>query len=435
MQPATTPPSASASSGASYLSSVYNAYVSTLALSKDDSYVAEAVFCAYLSNIIHNPPEPVWLQVIGPPSSHKTESLRPYLGYEDTIDVSSLTPNSLISGYRDPDDNDPSLILKLDGKVLLIKDLTAIHSMDRISRDKIYGDLRDAFDGLCSKASGTAGLVRYTARFGVLCAVTEIVDAFARESQQLGERFLSFRTFRYMPSHRQACDYLRHVTAVAPSKHHWRTTLRTVVWDALTALKQQSRNPSFTLPSPTDTQREVVIALAHLISQFRTSPINDTPVTGEMASRLVQQLTAITSCRAFADGRTEWNDDDLSLARRIALDTLPVQRRRLLMTLYHKDTLPPPPMSATQLAAMARCTVSEAASLMRQYTHTNLVSIARPDGPSRERRYTLSPDVRDLIRFCGLLSIGHHLPGLWSRQAQTVVPDAGTPQHGKPATA
>jgi hypothetical protein len=387
------------------------AYNTCLNLAEDDRYISDVLTSVYLSNVVSQVSEPVWIQVIGPPSSHKTESLRPLLTYMDSIPLSSLTANGLVSGHRDKDGNDPSLILKLDGKNLVIKDMTALHTMPRADRDKVFGDLRDAFDGSCSKASGMSGFTAYKARFGVVCAVTEVVDAFSKESQQLGERFLSFRTFRYLPTHRDACIYLQHVLSVAAEKAQWRSHLCATVEDAFSAIK--TRYAHYGPPSMSDEIRQQVIILAHLLTQFRTTPVNSTPITGEMASRVVQQLVNLGDIHACADNRTEWNEDDLSLIRRIVIDTLPVQRRRLITVLYHNPTICPPPMGIEQLSNMSRMTQNEVSDLMAQYSHTGLVDLQVHT--NRNYLYSLTPETRELLREVGLFHIGAHLPGIWRR--------------------
>lgn len=400
------------------LQQIKEVYNTCLNLSEDDQYIADVLTSAYLSNVVSQVSEPVWMQVIGPPSSHKTESLRPLLTYGDSIPLSSITVNGLVSGHRDKDGNDPSLILHLNGKNLIIKDMTTLHTMPRSDRDKIFGDLRDAFDGSCSKASGTAGFTNYKARFGVLCAVTEVVDAFQKESQQLGERFLSFRTFRYLPTHRDACTYLRHVLSAAHDKAVWRLRLVQTVIDCFGSIKQ--RYALYGPPSMSDEIRAQLIAMAHLLTQFRTSPVNNTPITGEMASRVVQQLVNLGDIHACSDNRSEWNDDDLSLIRRIVVDTLPVQRRRLITVLYHNRDICPPAMGVDQLARMSRMTQSEVMDLMAQYTHTSLVDIQVLG--DQTYRYSLTRETREMLREVRLFDPGKHLPGLWIGSSRSASP-------------
>ncbi len=400
---------------ASPLSIVHDIYVETLHLSPDDSVIAEVILCAYMSNLIEFTKEPVWLQIVGSPASHKTESLRPYLDYGSTEAISSITSNSLISGYRDNDGNDPSMILRLDGRVLVVKDMTAIHSMDKVSRDKIFGDLRDAFDGVCAKASGTAGVTQYRATFGMIFAITEVIDDLAAKFQQLGERFLTFRTYRYQPSHRQCCEIIHGVLEAARDKDRWQAKFRTIVQDQLDAIRAIARTCG--QPQIPDEIVKPLEAMSHILSYCRTSPIGTHPVSGEMGSRVAQQLMNIGSVRCIADLRSCWDQSDLTFIRRIVLDTLPIQRRRILQNLYGNFREPPLPITVKQLAQRSQCTVDEIKSILLQYLHTRLVV---PDTTFRDRepRYVLHPDIRHLFDLTGLLEIGPHLPGKFIKNKQ-----------------
>jgi hypothetical protein len=97
----------------------------------------------------------------------KTELLSALQKRPSAYFLSSLPEKTLISGYRDPKhkDRDPSLLPQLDGKVLVIKDLSPLLSMRRESRNQILGDLRDAYDGFTDQGRGNLGRVYYTARF------------------------------------------------------------------------------------------------------------------------------------------------------------------------------------------------------------------------------------------------------------------------------
>ena len=80
------------------------------------------------------------------------------------------------------------------GKVLFIKDFTAILNLHRDALQQILGDFRDAYDGEMAKAFGSqAGTRSFRSRFGIVAAVTPAIDKFATTNQQLGERFLTIR--------------------------------------------------------------------------------------------------------------------------------------------------------------------------------------------------------------------------------------------------
>jgi len=137
--------------------------------------------------------KPVWVYIVGPPGSGKTEVLQAWDEHEDVYLLTSLTPQTLVSGYVGDGDNDPSLIPKLAGKILVIKDFTVLLKERHEIASAILSQLRDAFDGSIRKAFGTGKDRKYTAKFGVIAAVTHELDKHIGKLSSLGERFLVCR--------------------------------------------------------------------------------------------------------------------------------------------------------------------------------------------------------------------------------------------------
>ena len=90
---------------------------------------------------------PVWVFLVGPPGSAKTAVLASLNTYQKIYSTSSLTVHALISGANWKDSADPSLIPRLNGTVMVIKDFTSILSMRDTEKDEIFGILRDSYDG------------------------------------------------------------------------------------------------------------------------------------------------------------------------------------------------------------------------------------------------------------------------------------------------
>ncbi len=68
--------------------------------------------------------DPIWLFLVAPPGSLKTELIMSMADAPLIVTTTSLTPHVLISGFPSAGGGDPSLIPKLNGKVLTIKDFT-----------------------------------------------------------------------------------------------------------------------------------------------------------------------------------------------------------------------------------------------------------------------------------------------------------------------
>lgn len=149
-------------------------------------------FAAIIANL-KTKGRPVWLLFIGPPGCGKTLPMMAVRFAPYVHMTSAFRPTALISGYGMKGGEDMSLIPKLHGKVLLVKDMSSLLSQHKEVVAEVLGLLRDAYDGSCSRPFGTGVERTYTSRFGFIGATTPIIDAHWSLNQQLGERFLRYR--------------------------------------------------------------------------------------------------------------------------------------------------------------------------------------------------------------------------------------------------
>jgi len=318
------------------LKTVKNKFQDILQFTDDDKWLFDIVPSIMLATMHENMMSPIWMYIIGPPGSGKTESISPYSVLPNTMFVSTMTENTLASGYRDDKKKeDPSLLLKLDKKVLVVKDISCLINDSKEKVTKIWGDLRDAYDGCFSKSSGTQGLVEYKARFGCIMCATGSIDTFNESHQQLGERFLAFRIHRRIMTVREASKYAHRIFKSIKNKAAWRKELETVVYDqVINAYNWLKKNPG--LPDVATKYENEICDLSAIVAILRTSPIGFKAEQPELPSRLMLQLTGLGQAHALIDGRTEWNDEDTALIKRVALDTFPIDKRRLLQVLYRR---------------------------------------------------------------------------------------------------
>ncbi len=273
--------------------------------------------------------DPVWLFIIAGPGDGKTEAIRSLSSHEDIFAVSSLTPGALISGYiNDNDGPDPSLLPKLDGKVLTVKDFTAVLTMNKDARTEILGTLRDAYDGEACKAFGTGEVKTYKSRFGMLAAVTPVIESHWSVSAQLGERFLRFRlrSGRRVEKTRRALfnandeKKMRHETTAA----------------ALGVLAQQPVTPTI----PNDME-ERLIHLADFVSRARSEVARNKHgiieyVTGiEVGTRVGKSLKKLAMGIAMARGVAVVDEDVYRIILRVGMDCIPSMRATLVRSLWN----------------------------------------------------------------------------------------------------
>lgn len=268
---------------------------------------------------IQLPGDPLWMFIVAPPGSGKTMLLSSLQLSPAAVFKSSLTPKSLISGFRS-DEGDPSLIPRLTGKVLILKDYTEITSMGREVQEEIYGILRGAYDGHCEKTFGN-GLTRsyHNCHFAMLAGVTDVIYGDDRAS--LGERFL-----KYQLVSSQEIDATKHIIAAITGMAQQveaEDFLRRVAASFLNRDITQGKIPN---PEPWLVNR--VVALSQVISHLRaTVPRigrNDELAyrpSPEVGTRIAKQLIKLGQCLAIIYGKTRIDKDCWQLMRRVALDT------------------------------------------------------------------------------------------------------------------
>lgn len=157
----------------------------------DEDFETAAALCLgiCLTDNLHD--SPIWLYVIGPPSSGKTEILMSLQGSERVVYQSSMSQHSLVSGWNSTPD--PSLLPKFNHRTAVFKDGTSLLTMHPEAKKEIYSVLRDAYDGELIKVYGHLTRHYTDLHFSILIGVTEAIYADSQAS--MGDRFLKF----YMP--------------------------------------------------------------------------------------------------------------------------------------------------------------------------------------------------------------------------------------------
>jgi hypothetical protein len=107
------------------------------------------------------PGDPVWLGVIAPPSSAKTEILNSLLRLTYAEPTATLTPAALLSGTPKKQRNKGAkggLLPKIgDFGILVLKDFGSVLSMRPDTKAEILAALREIYDGSWTRHIGTDG--------------------------------------------------------------------------------------------------------------------------------------------------------------------------------------------------------------------------------------------------------------------------------------
>src|SRR5262249_24772553 len=140
--------------------------LSTASYSHDVLELALAVATSVDISLVTKSP-PVWLWVVGPPGSGKTQTILPLSGSSYVEFIDSLTDAAFASGYINDHTGEPpdDLLPKLHRRCLTVKDLTTIFSLRDDKVKKFLGDLQSIYDGSYAKSTGTRGTIRYDSTF------------------------------------------------------------------------------------------------------------------------------------------------------------------------------------------------------------------------------------------------------------------------------
>src|SRR5262245_28953803 len=136
--------------------------------------------------------DPLWMFLVAPPSSGKTEIINSLRDVPDVFTLSTLTPQTFASGFEKKG-VETSLLPKLTRKVITLKDFGTVLTMYHEKRAEILGQLREIYDGAFSKAWGNGRSLNWTGKVGLLAGVTGVIDREYALSAALGERFLMYR--------------------------------------------------------------------------------------------------------------------------------------------------------------------------------------------------------------------------------------------------
>jgi len=298
---------------------VYKAYRRWLHL--PDTDVLDVLYGTMLANRISG--DPLWLFLIGAPGAAKTELLMCFDGAPLVVTTTSLTPHALVSGATGMGGADPSLIPRLNGKVLVIKDFTTIMSTNPTARDEVFGVLRDAFDGKTEKVFGS-GIVRsHTSLFGLIAGVTPRIDMLDYLHASLGERFIKYRIGMGAEAGMSQQALIETVIENIAQENHIRSDLQKVAAAALDFKVEQLPDIPPTAIRELSAISEIVAAMRGVVVRERYSGEVLYEPTPEIGTRLAKQFTKLALGIALFRRLPALNADVLRIVKQVAKDTVP----------------------------------------------------------------------------------------------------------------
>lgn len=271
--------------------------------------------------------ESVWLLIVAPPGATKSELLRTLYGHPSVYPLSELTARTFASGL-DSAGGDPSLLTRLDDQILVLKDLTTVLEMARDERQSIFAQLREIYDGRFDKAWGTGREIHWEGRLGFLAGVTPIIDRHHAALSVLGERFTLLRP---ITANRE--QLARQALEIADHTEQMRSELAHAMQNFLAS--RQDRVPFVSAEI-----RDSLARVADFVTRARSGVVRDGRQRDidyapepEAPTRFAKVMYSLASGIAVAHDNDEVGSRELTLVLRVALDCLPVIRRRVIAAL------------------------------------------------------------------------------------------------------
>lgn len=276
--------------------------------------------------------DPVSLYVIGPPSVGKTEVLRALNSYPKVYPISTLTPNTLISGMKG---QGRSLLLSLkdSGKsIVIVKDFTTILETKADARAELISQIREVMDGSYRKSFGTGKTISWEGKLSLICGVTPVIDRYHSVHSVLGERFLNFR-FEANEEDRMS------EKAISMTGHEkaMRRELQGITSDFL----QQFQTPKIECIKVADDIKTKIFGLVSLVAKGRTGVSRDhyTQMIDylpqpEGTPRLIKQIWTLGCGISVIQRKDEIDNVIYSILKQVGRDSLPNHRDRILETMF-----------------------------------------------------------------------------------------------------
>lgn len=329
------------------IENVYKAFAKIALIDRELIDIASAVAISPLAGL----EVPLWVAIVGVPSSGKTELVRALKGKElaHAYFLDTMTSNPFASGYVAPKGHKSfDLLSELDAKCLIIRDMTTMFSLADETLKKLLGELVAIYDAEFAKYSPTKGLQEFNAQFSLLgCITPAALDRHARYLAMIGARMLFVRVNNLTDDAKQRGFEIA-----------WGSQNRKgLVNEARTALRTYLQQVCKNIPTVSfedERVQERLNALATLISRARgvaitkavefendegqrrkTYEIEELQV--EEPWRALLQLRSLGRALAIVRGKSEVGEEEIQTLLRVALSSMPPERAELIGAFVRKD--------------------------------------------------------------------------------------------------
>ena len=275
--------------------------------------------------------DPVWLFIVGSSGSAKTAlAITALSALPNTHVISDLTSSTFLSGYG----SGKKGLLHYIGKhgILLWKDFTTLLSKKQETRDEIIAQLREIHDGRMVKFTGSSDMLDWAGKVTCIAATTQTVERAWAMHREMGERWVQVRW--------RSGDPVLTAEAAHRQAGHKRAIAEKIIQLTREFVDHGTLNQAALLSqSVINVSSSGLSNLARLVSILRCTVVRekygkdiiDIPYP-ETPTRLMTAMAQVAKCHAILF-RRKVNTDDLKLSRRLALDTIPINRLKIFQSI------------------------------------------------------------------------------------------------------
>ena len=186
------------------------------------------------------PGEMLWLRFIGPSRSGRTEFLRALAEHSDCAEMEVLTPAAFRGGFK----KGAKILDRINGKLVITKDIASILTSRKDMRTEIFGVLRGVKDGRLTADFGSdEGHLEQKACFDwILAATSAGIEQQRQLEGLLGQRFIDLR---WQPGNREEMAY--RAAQNNPYLNNIRAILMVDIMSLLCRAKEEVKKSEFLL--------------------------------------------------------------------------------------------------------------------------------------------------------------------------------------------
>ncbi|OGK19952.1 hypothetical protein A3C23_04600 [Candidatus Roizmanbacteria bacterium RIFCSPHIGHO2_02_FULL_37_13b] len=360
--------------------------------------LAVSLSCNFKNSIM------LWLLLVGVPSSGKTDLVRLIKDADCTYYLDNLTQNAFISGERASRSNKVyDLLPLLNKKCLVIKDWTAIFSLDEKMTKKLLGDLVGIYDREFTKFSSRRGNVSYKSAFAQLgCITPSTLNKHTQYMNMVGPRFLCY-TLPPTPFHDVESNF--NLIFANADRSILEKEARLYVSSYLNQLTQQSVSIKSFKKEVQAYLRTAAILMSNcrgiVILQSATFKNEDgedvkyfetLDVQTEEPWRAIQQLIELSKYLAIVVGKDEVGVEELEIIKEVVISSMPADRSQALRAIKNSEGN----ITAKQLSDYSEKSAKTGRRLLDELCALKVLDKTRGEG-SIAADYKLKVEFKDFV--------------------------------------